>query len=170
MGLQLISIWGLQLLNGNVYFWVGLLSAMFMAGLAVGAAIFRRYRIVLPEPRYILILELGMCIWIILWWALIVYKAVAWPMLFILSAGTGMLLGMEFPLLTATWAGLGRTKESAVAGKLYAADLLGGWIAALLCGAVLIPVWGIEKTIMLLLVLKAVSTRRWMRSVNSKKA
>ncbi len=36
MGLQMASIWGLQVSNGNIYQYIGIINALFMAGTAAG--------------------------------------------------------------------------------------------------------------------------------------
>ena len=73
-----------------------------------------------------------------------------------------MLLGLEFPLVTSEKAKASNVPESAVAGSMYAADLLGAWMVALLVGTLLIPVWGLGKTMLFLLLLKIASLKRWI--------
>jgi spermidine synthase len=74
---------------------------------------------------------------------------------FILSAVSGFLVGSEFPLANKIyWRAKTHTKT---AGILYALDLVGAWLAALVVSFALVPVVGILKTCVLLLVLKTIS-------------
>jgi len=58
---------------------------------------------------------------------------------FILSTGTGFLLGYQFPLLAEHNRAAGVNSS---AGHIYSLDLFGGWLAAILAGTVLIPAGG----------------------------
>jgi spermidine synthase len=74
---------------------------------------------------------------------------------FILSALSGFLVGLEFPLANKIY---GQDKVyTKTGGLLYALDLIGAWLAALIVSVALVPVVGILKTCVLLLVLKAIS-------------
>jgi hypothetical protein len=72
---------------------------------------------------------------------------VPWPIIFLLSLGSGALLGLQFPMLA----------ESGSAPKIYAADVLGGCMAAIVGGAIIIPAWGLSGMFVMLFLLKAAS-------------
>ncbi len=78
------------------------------------------------------------------------------PVFVILFLLAGFLLGLEFPLASKIYLGKRQEVGSAL-GILYSADLLGGWLAGILGGIVLIPVLGVWNTCMVLLILKASS-------------
>ena len=69
-------------------------------------------------------------------------KAVLW------LAGAGFVGGFQYPLAVHLYYSLGKTKPKTVsesAGFLYAVDILGATIGALITGAVLIPLIGINS-------------------------
>ena len=79
----------------------------------------------------------------------------------IFSAGTGFLLGLQFPLL----AGRNHSAdENLSAGRVYAFDLLGGWLAAVFAGMVLIPAGGFWGAIAFFAMIKTVSAFWWTRN------
>lgn len=159
MGLQMLSIWGLQVFCGSIYHWIGLLTAVFMAGIALGS--YFRYS---DSPKTLLIMEILFCLWTAAWWMLIKNSLIVWQMFFIFSAGSGFLLGAEFSLIISACSNVTKSRESVFSSKIYAADLLGGWMSAILGGMILIPAWGFEKTILLILALKLISLRWWAKS------
>lgn len=161
MGLQMLSIWGLQVFSGYLYHWIGMATAAFMAGTSFGVWFIIRKQNILKENRILPKIEITFCIWIIFWWVLMKFGLIVWQIFFIFSFGSGILLGLEFPILVKLQAKMAKSDESAAAGKLYSMDLLGGWIAALVGGTLLIPAWGFEKTILLILLLKVTSARCW---------
>ena len=82
--------------------------------------------------------------------------AVVQAIILILSLVSGVLVGSEFPLANKIYlAGTGRVGE--VAGGLYAGDLVGAWVGALVVSIWLIPVLGIVNTCILIASLKVVS-------------
>lgn len=163
MGLQLISIWAVQVHSGSIYHWIGLTSALFMAGLALGTASARMLPTRAVPSRVILWSEFAFCGWISLWWVLIIFAVSAWPVYFLFSAGSGFLLGFQFPLLITLRHAVPGREEIVPAGTIYAVDLLGGWTAAVLTGTIMIPAWGFDKTIFFLLALKVISCKWWVR-------
>jgi spermidine synthase len=169
MSLQMLSIWGLQMCRGSIYHWIGALSTAFMAGIALGAFIIQRSAknaIIHSSNKRIAVIELFCCIWIAGWWMLITSPYLSWKMFFIFSAGAGMLLGLELPLITTTLAEHKNQQHHVTAGTIYTADLLGGWAAALVGGAVLIPAWGFDKTILLILIMKTISCLWWAKQLS----
>ena len=76
--------------------------------------------------------------------------------LFILNLMCGALVGSEFPLANKIFL-KAADQVSEVAGTLYASDLLGAWMGALLASIVLIPVLGIPQTCLLVAAVKFVS-------------
>ncbi|MFH1368429.1 MAG: hypothetical protein ABII64_04810 [Elusimicrobiota bacterium] len=163
MGMQMVSIWGMQVLNGAVYYWIGLLSACFMAGTGIAAyAAINNYQLAITNsPKKIIrIIDILFVIWIIIWFCLLSFVKIPWHLLFLLSAGSGALLGFQFPALAPAEGEIKKTGEHAEAGKIYAADLMGGWLAALIGGTVIIPAWGLPGMVIMLLALKIASMFR----------
>lgn len=143
-----------QALYGYVYLWIGLLVSVFMAG-AAGASLLLS-RDTRPARRSFLFSEL----------ALVVFSAVL-PMIFQALAGSsvpdslmkgaflslcllsGALTGAQFPLAC-------RLRGPGMS-SLYACDLLGGWLGAVVGGAVLLPVLGLRSVCFGVALLKLAS-------------
>jgi spermidine synthase len=66
---------------------------------------------------------------------------------------SGILIGLEFPLASKIYLG---QKESVgeTAGVLYGADLLGGWLAGILGGIILLPILGLFNSCIVMVSLK----------------
>lgn len=143
-----------QLLHGSVYTGIGFIIASFMFGLAVGS--FMANRAISKNRainiRSVLEIEIAITVYIVLfmmmlfWWqALLGNFGFA-----VLTVLIGALTGYEFPIA-------GRILFSSpweTAGSLYAADLLGASLGALIVSLFVIPVFGIYYTCSLLIVFK----------------
>jgi spermidine synthase len=175
MTADLIIIFAFQSLYGYVYHWIGLLITAFMAGLSLGGLTMTRRlassRLAAPcaggrsggEWRTLLRLEVAL----VLFWVLLpivlaaLYTRLAHPlvsssiqaMLFLLNAAAGFLVGAQFPLANRIWL-KGRESQAGTTGVLYASDLVGAFLAAVLVSVILVPVLGIVETCVLVAVLK----------------
>jgi len=136
-----------QIIYGYVYQLIGVIIAVFMAGLAAGAWFRKR---ILPAPT------IGKYVSIQL---LVAGYLLAFPYIVrALSAGSlsttlvhsafyllaffvALLVGAEFSLAAELRSGL----VASVASELYGVDLIGSSVGALLIGAVLVPLFGIAK-------------------------
>ncbi|MBN1595318.1 hypothetical protein JW933_05260 [candidate division FCPU426 bacterium] len=165
MGLHMLSLWSLQLRSGALYLWIGMLNAVFMAGIAAGAFYFRRLAQGGNQVRRLRWLEFLFVGWIVIGWVLFI-PGLPWQACFAVSAGSGFFVGLEFPTLAAFLTSEHQAPESRIAGPLYAADVLGGWLAALLLGALWIPTWGFSHTLLLLLGVKGATAWWWMRKAS----
>ena len=167
MSFDLIIIYAYQSFYGFVFSHLALLVTAFMAGLTLGgwlmtknlgkinpSATLRVYFSLFSKIELALI---GFCFTAGL--LLLCLKNFALPqfsfVFFILSGASGYLVGSEFPLANKIY---GQDKSSTrTAGILYALDLGGAWLAALVISVALVPVIGILKTCVLLMILKAIS-------------
>jgi len=167
MMFDLMIIFAFQSIYGYVFSWIGILVASFMAGAACGAllitSVLGRIR---NHLRLFKLIEL----------ALICFS-IAFPVVFLamppspggaegffiykilflgLSFTSGFLTGSQFPLANKLY--LRRSGHlSQTAGLLYAADLLGGWLAGILGAVVLLPVLGLTATCLTVGLLKLTS-------------
>lgn len=162
MAFDLLVIFAFQIFYGYVYYQIGLLITAFMAGLSVGGLVMtHQVRRVEVGKRTLIRLEEALAGYWILFPAILfsiyaqahrpqVAPLVA-PVLLILNILSGFLVGLEFPLANKMYFGgsLSRT-----AGILYAADLLGAFLGALLASVVLLPALGILQTCALMALLK----------------
>jgi spermidine synthase len=178
MTADLVIIFAFQSLYGYVYHWIGLLITAFIAGLALGGWWMTRRLVAPPQSpsraveimggqrRALLFLEGAL----ILYWMLVplvlaaLYAHLGHPlvaasvqvMLFLLNGLAGLLVGAQFPLANQIWLRDGVSREGR-AGVLYAADLVGAFLASVLVSVLLIPVLGIVQTCLLVAVLKVMS-------------
>jgi spermidine synthase len=65
----------------------------------------------------------------------------------------GFLLGLQFPLAGKIYSEE-KEEEGRVAGLLYFSDLIGGWLAGIFGGIILVPVLGLFKTCMVIVIFK----------------
>ncbi len=132
-----------QAAYGYVYEMIGLLAALFMAGVAAGSFASRG-----GGKRSLMALE-----------ALTAAFALAVPLLFraealyyVLTFAAGAITGYQFALVN-RMAG----REGSFAGRLYAADLGGSFLGAVLSAIILVPMTGMQGALWFLAGVKAVS-------------
>jgi spermidine synthase len=138
MGWWLLLIAAWQSTRGSVYSEIGALTAVFMAGLAVGSA--AATRLPAPERGVPAVLVAGSALSGILaaGWALFAPVAMVPPLLAI----GGALTGAAFPGLTR----LGSPDTRRAAGMAFSADQAGAAAAALAVGILMIPWVGMSYT------------------------
>lgn len=164
MTADLVIIFAFQTLYGHVYHWIGLLITAFMAGLSLGGLLMTR-RLDRLEREWAVLLKLELILvvfWILVPLVLIFLHArIAHPlvstsvqgMLFLLNVVAGLLVGSQFPLANKLWY-KGRGSAGETAGALYASDLVGAFLGAVLVSVVLIPILGIPATCLVAAMLK----------------
>ncbi len=161
MSLDLILIYAYQSFFGFVFSHLALLFTAFMTGLTLGGwTMTKRLSRIKNDLFSFSKIELAICGFSLLAGPLLLYlnrsNVFNFPFIFfILSAISGYLVGSEFPLANRIYS-QGKTHTQA-AGILYALDLAGAWFSALIVSIALLPVIGILKTCVLLLVLKIIS-------------
>ncbi|MGD0415412.1 MAG: fused MFS/spermidine synthase [Terriglobales bacterium] len=165
MALQIFLLLGFQSVYGYVYHQLAILIAMYMAGIALGSWVgIRRARFserspsALPSPfrvmaatQFLLALSGPALIFLIRMLSRISSgpaTLVAAQFIFpALAVSGGMLGGYQFPIATEIY--LGKSPKASAdtgVGVLYAIDLFGGCVGALLLSTYLIPVFGFSKT------------------------
>lgn len=152
MQVSILLIFLFQIAHAHLYHSIGLLTALFMLGAAIGVLWLGRptqARLVLLETAILTLLATTM---------LVVGVESAWPQgtIFVLMAIAGLLTGAEFPVVSGLMAGTG-TGGVRRAALVYALDLLGAVGGALLTAALLIPVLGLTATVQAALILKGSS-------------
>jgi len=158
MLINLVLIFGFQVVYGYLYHKIGLLMSIFMTGIALGSILMTRK---LDKVKNSLNLFIQLEVTIILFSYLLAlaitrltayahFSSLIFTALFFTS---GVLLGLEFPLVSKMYlqkeSGVGR-----VAGLLYFSDLLGGCVAAILGAVVFLPVLGLFNTCMVIIFVK----------------
>ena len=167
MAFDMVLILAFQSLYGYVYQMIALLTATFMVGLAIGSILMTRIMSRIANNKSLLmkleslVLAYSVLVPVIL---IAFHPHLGQPTIFalvqavilVLSLVSGVLVGSEFPLANKIYLrGTGRVGE--VAGALYACDLVGAWIGALIVSIWLFPVLGIVNTCILIACLKVVS-------------
>jgi spermidine synthase len=165
MAADLILIFAFQSLYGFVFHWVTLLITAFMAGLSLGGLLMTRRAAWFGKERPILLrLELLL----VLYWVLmpvtlgIAYSRMDQPTVYtalqglflLLNAVAGFLVGAQFPVASRLWL-VARGAVGGTAGALYASDLVGAFIGAVILSVILIPVLGVLQTCVVAVLLKA---------------
>jgi len=167
---QIIVILAFQVLYGYVYYKVGLIVTSFMIGLVSGGWLARRLSI---QPRaslsaYYIRIQAGIMLYpFLLPFIFTVFRKSAF-----LGQGGGLLatLFAALPLAAGFMGGMqyvlavnlgskslaGSQSTSGYSGLLYALDVLGSTVGALLAGAILIPLLGIDQVAYFCVVLNAV--------------
>ncbi len=129
--------------RGYLYSQVGLIMAFFMLGLALGSQSAIKSRSPLSYLK-----AMGLLLGLLLFATpsiLSFLQKTPWLPLFLLLTGLfAFPIGASYPLSLAI------LKEKKAAGRLYAADTLGGSLGALLGSAFLLPLGGIEATLYIL--------------------
>ena len=163
MAADLIIIFAFQALCGYVYQRIGLLLASFMAGLSLGGWLAVRAQCggSSRQARPLLRLEATLVgFWLGLPTLLTLLRGapgqLLQPLFLGLNALAGLLVGAEFPLANRLYP-RPRPDPGATASLLYAADLAGASVAAVLVSTALLPALGAIQTCLLVAALKAAS-------------
>ena len=150
MCVQIIIIYAFQSLYGYVYQTIGLLTTLFMAGLAAGSFLvyanypkFQNPLKNLKDVIWLLLLNIAMIFMLL--------KSFPLPLASFLVA---LPIGAAFPLAVKIHEKY-RSEIGSLAGILYGSDLLGGALAAIVTTIVFIPLFGILNTFLVAMLLTA---------------
>ncbi len=153
---NLIIIFSFQIIYGYLYYQIAMLITLFMAGAAAGSILISRHLERMANPLKIFImLEIAIAAWSLI----ILFIILSYPLhfvFFILCIITGFWVGAEFPLANKIYLKKSNRLGETV-GLIYAADLAGGWFAAILSGVFFLSVLGLPSTCMMISALKVIS-------------
>ncbi len=151
ISLEIIALLAFQISYGFIYHKLGLLLAAFMLGLGIGASWGRRAQ---GLRRWLLTAQaalMGCCVlfFLALRGSMPSAGSSGWVevLSFFFLLAVGALGGLQFCLANALWV---KSRSQAAWGTLYAVDLWGSALGALLFSALLLPLWGILKSLLLL--------------------
>jgi predicted membrane-bound spermidine synthase len=163
IGLQILLLVGFQAIHGYVYHQLALLIALFMAGMAAGSwlglrvpegMLWRRLAVVqgiaTAAPLVLCLTFEGLA------------RAPAIPAFGLVAFLAGLIGGFQFPLASRIYFEDGKTRGL---GTLYALDLAGSAVGAVLISAWLIPLFGFWLTGLLVSVASLASLLVvWLRA------
>ena len=168
--LHLAIIFTFQTLYGYLYYQIGLLITIFMAGIALGSLFITQQ---LERIKNGLRLFLATEVFILLFSFLLPFILILpshhleKPTVYVLLYGTflamsflcGVLVGLQFPLATKIYLGTSSKtgKFGQTAGLLYGADLLGGFFGGLLGGVLFLPILGLKESCFMMAIIKGSS-------------
>ena len=148
MTMQVALLFSFQSIYGFIYETVGLIVALFMFGLALGAFFTQRYVADKTNLNTLALVQLLMALlaclmaFILPWAGAIPSSATVLTLFSTLTFAAGLINGMDFPLATAcSMAQTGKAEQSA--GKIYGMELMGACVGAAAASAVVAPVLGI---------------------------
>ena len=151
--LQIVLLFAYQTFSGIMYEGLGLLYGAFMIGLVAGTAAGKKF-----EDKSVLVAELVVMANTGAVLLLLPAASGAAALIPVFVVTTGFVVGFSFPLLYAAHRGIRESlkKEGFVksAGIIDGADHIGAAVGALLCALVLIPSFGLETTLALVLAYK----------------
>jgi len=159
MVFSLVLSLGFQIRYGYLYYQITILLTTFIAGSTIGG--FISNVVMKGKRKYFILAELLIIILFLV--LLVTLRAKTYPVIFdsqidfyIFLLIAGIFVGIEFPLASKVYH-KEDTKIVQTTGKIYAADLLGGFIGAITVSAIFIPVIGIYQTLLIALCLKIIS-------------
>ncbi len=145
MTAELLIIFGLQILYGNIYSMLSIVVMIFMSGLAIGALYLHRFFTDDLKYHYKIafwVLAVSLIVLPVLFiyvFPLIKIFWLSYALIFIITFIISVLCGYVFYLSEQ----LNDKQSNRIAGKLYSTDLFGSAIAALLVSMFLLPLAGI---------------------------
>ncbi len=152
MFMNLTLVMAFQIYFGNIYHYVGLLTAIFMLGLAMGSFAGSRFSRPMLVP-----LEAAITCHILLVYGFFctvpAHEPVTAATIYLCSLISGILIGAEYPVAVKL-ASARNGNDTATGGKLYAIDLGGAFCGAIITSVYLLPVTGIKYGLLLLTILK----------------
>ena len=152
MGSELLVIFAFQIFFGYIYFQIGLIVTVFLAGLLPGAWFGHRFRYrskqTLAFADGLLILLMGMLI------VALRQGSYGLPVSFFLFYGfvVSLICGFQFPVALYLRGG-----DAPAVTQTFSADLIGAAFGTLITSVVLIPYFGIIRTVAGLIGLKLLS-------------
>ena len=150
VSLEVTVMLALQVALGYIFSIAGIVIMLFMAGLALGPWLVRRF-FPLPEKRHYILLLCLMALMPLLTLLLTVHSSLFTAIVLILAAS--LVLGMLYPVSVA----ISPSDALRSASRNYAADLFGSAIGAFLVPVVFLPVMGLVPTLILLTLLCTVA-------------
>lgn len=156
---EVVALIAFQVLYGFLYYKIAVIIAAFMAGLALGGSFMNRIMKDKGKKLFtgiMFLLAVYLLLLPVLFTEIFSHTKVLSAEIFpVLMVAAGFLVGLEFPLASKLY-----MKDRGVAqtaGAIYASDLLGACLGAILSSIILIPLIGIINTCILAGILNIVA-------------
>lgn len=162
MTFEVALIFSFQNVYGFVYEMIGLIVAIFMAGLAVGSAFTNKFIRRKENTDLLALIEFLVagfaCLMAYLIFSSHDMKSATWIFVIycVITFMAGVFDGADFPLATACYMALNKNAERAT-GIIYGVELVGGCIGAVITSAVLVPILGIVPSCLFAGIMNAVA-------------
>lgn len=155
MSLEITLLFLFQTQFGNLYTYLGLIMGTLLLGMAIGVGGVKKLKVgIAPNLILFAYLPLGLVLLIDFWQNLIVL----WLILGLLI---GLVGGMIFGLVNQIW-----LDKDGEATYIYFADLVGGFLGAVLTAVILLPRFGFEFLMILISILILLpNARNFLRAV-----
>lgn len=167
MSLEIIIIYSFQVFYGNLFYKIGLIITVLMAGMALGAYLgakkISKIKNGLLIKVHCLIIIFCLFFMISVWY---LFKLSPKPSLIIeiffliLAALIGSIVGFEFPVINELYFNENRLiltksdeQKNTRMGIIYGVDLLGSCLGASLISIFIIPIFGVFQTLILLVII-----------------
>jgi len=153
-----------QLYCGALFWKLGLLIALFMAGLAIGTFLINRIKI----NRINLLFGLYFS-WMIIIFVLILYLKIIVKLgyeefvFYSFALECGFFTGSAYPIITQNML-KNKFDEKNLAMTIYSTDLIGAFLGTVACGILLIPFLGISYSLLTLIFLNAIFALKNLRN------
>ena len=160
MALQVALLFSFQSVYGFVYEMVGMITALFMIGLAGGAYLVNRYIRDKGRLQLLAAVQMGIALLSLAIALLLPLSAnLAEPVMIFIFFSTltflaGAINGIDFPLAMACYQNLVKDADK-TAGKIYGLELFGACLGALLASILIVPILGIAACAMLAALVNA---------------
>ncbi|MFQ5869752.1 MAG: fused MFS/spermidine synthase [Candidatus Zixiibacteriota bacterium] len=169
---EVVILLSYQTFRGYLYSRIGLLLALFMAGLSLGALIGRRYRLQIKGlPKALLLCQVAFVIYISVFIISLsaissggISSLIVEMVTFVYMLIAGLLGGIQFVFANNIIMARRPQEVTKVYGTAYGLDLLGSAVGAAFCSAFFVPLLGLRETLGLLLVfaLLCISLLVWL--------
>jgi len=155
--LQMVLIFAFQSLYGYAYSQLGMIFAAFMVGITLGAAVAGRLDLAPSELKALMLLQTALALLATVIVPILIFLERSGPtvtrlgaviVIPLLNLCVGALVGAQYPISMAACSGTAASdhRPARLAAGLYAMDLAGACLGALLGGTLLIPVLGLSRT------------------------
>ncbi|MCL2484465.1 MAG: hypothetical protein FWF00_00185 [Endomicrobia bacterium] len=155
--LMFTVVFSLQIYNGQIYKWAGMIASLFASGLLSGACVSNVLGKHIPLNKKMLTAEFLFVLITVLWFLTIIFNFVDLRTLSVFSFFIGFAAGAEIFILMKISKLFGSESKM----KVFFFAVLGACFAAFFGGSFLIPVWGISKSVMLIFFLQFLIFCRW---------